>query len=191
MPSQKNISQVKLLTDKLSGSKAVILADYSGLSVSKQAELRRKIKESGGEFIVTKNRLFKLALLETAKSGLQRGLEETLPGLPRELEENLRGPTAFLFAFEDEIAPLKTLIQFSEIHELPKTKIGLILKPEDRVLTVEEIERLARLPAREELIARLVAALNAPQARLVNSLSGNLTKLVLIIKEIQKSKEIN
>jgi large subunit ribosomal protein L10 len=180
MPSQKNIDQVNELTEKLSQAKAVILTDYTGLSVSKQAELRQKVKDAGGQFLVAKNRLFKLALSEMRKSAL-----------PHDVEDVLQGPTAFLFAFEDEIAPIKSLIEFADQFELPKTKIGLLFKPEDRLLTVEEIEKLAKLPTHAELIARLIGTLNAPKLRFVNVLSGNLTKLVLIIKEIQKSKKTN
>lgn len=180
MPSQKNIDQVKDLSEKLSKAKAVILTDYTGLSVSQQNKLRQKVKDSGGQFLVSKNRLFKLALSETKKSGL-----------PRNIEELLRGPTAFLFVFEDEIGPIKALVQFSQSHNLPSLKIGIVLKPEDRLLTIEEIEALAKLPTRDELIARLIGSINAPRSRLVYVLSANLQKLALIIKAIKDKKEAN
>lgn len=180
MPSQKNIDQVKSLSEKLSTAKAVILADYSGLSVSDQSELRKNIADAGGQFLVAKNRFFKLAFSEMRKSGL-----------PRKVEETLRGPTAFLFAYEDEIGPIKALVQFSQGHDLPKLKIGIILKPEDRILSIEEIERLAKLPTREELISRLIGTFNAPSTRLVYVLSGNMQKLTMVIKAIKEKKEAN
>lgn len=177
MPSQKNINQVKELTEKLSQAKAVILADHSGLSVSQQGKLRKSISEAGGQFLVAKNRLFKLALVEKSKDLLQQ------------VEDVLREPTAFLFAIKDEIAPIKALVQFSEQHELPKLKLGFVLDPEDRVLSIEEIEALAKLPTRDQLIAQLIGALNSPRIRLLATLSGNLSKLVRTLHEIKNTKE--
>ncbi len=179
MPSQKNIDQLNDLTEKLSQAKAVILSDYSGLSVVDQTELRQKVTESGGKFIVAKNSLFKLALKELKIE------------ISNELDTALQGPTAFLFALEDEVSPIKALVSFAKQKELPKTKIGLMLEPSDRVLSLEEIEELALLPSRNELIAKLVGTLNSPTYRLVNALSGNLRKLVVVLKEIEKSKQAN
>jgi large subunit ribosomal protein L10 len=179
MPSQKNIDQVKYLSEKLRESKAVILADYSGLSVNNQRKLRQQITEAGGKFIVAKNRLFKLAFKESQKD------------LPSDLDDVLHGPTAFLFAFNDEITPIKALFQFSEEHELPKTKLGLMLQPEDRILSPKEVEQLAHLPTHDQLIAQLVSSLNSPRVRLINALSGNLQKLTFVLSEIKKQKETN
>lgn len=188
MPSQKNIDQLKDLTEKLSRSKTVILADYTGLSVSQQDELRQKIRDAGGQFVVAKNRLFRLALQESSKGlpRLERG-----EALRSGLEEALRGPTAFLLAFEDEIGSIKALVQFAEKNNLPNLKIGIVLQPENRILTIEEIENLAKLPTRDEIIARLVGTLNAPRFRLVYVLSGNMQKLILTIKAIKEKKETN
>jgi large subunit ribosomal protein L10 len=197
MPSQKNIDQVKNLTEKLSQAKAVILSDYAGLSVSQQAELRQKVKDSGGQFLVAKNRLFKLAYQEKSHLGggrmdsseVKKVTKQASLDLAPELEDSLRGPTGFLFAYEDEIGPIKALVQFAQKHELPSLKIGLILKPEDRILTIEEIEELAKLSTREELIARLISSLNAPRYKLVYALSGNLQKLLLVLGARQKNLE--
>lgn len=179
MPSQQNIDQLSALSELLEKSKAVVLTDYAGLSAKLQVELRQNVVDAGGQFLVAKNRIFKLAVKKSGAS------------LSPELEKELKGTTAFLFAFEDEIAPIKALIQFSEQNELPKTKIGLILKPSDRVLTIEEVEELAKLPTLDELRARLIGSLNAPRVRFVNALSGNFTKLVNTLKEIKNKKQSN
>jgi large subunit ribosomal protein L10 len=179
MPSQKNIDQVNDLKDKLSQAKAVFLADHSGLSVSQQRELHQKIKDSGGQFLVAKNRLFKLAFQEKTKN------------LPPELEDVLKGPTAFLFAPKDEIGSIKALVEFSDQHNLPQLKLGLILDPEDKVLSVEDLETLAKLPTRDQLITQLIGTLNAPKVRFVSILSGNLEKLTFVLNEIKNKKESN
>jgi large subunit ribosomal protein L10 len=179
MPSQKNIDQVAILKGQLDNAKAVILMDYSGLTVSEQTKLRRNIKESGGNFLVSKNRLFSLAL------------KEKYPDVMDELTPSLSGTTAFLFAVEDEIAPLKALINFTKDKDLPKLKIGLMLKPSDRILSLEEITELSKLPTKNDLIAKLIGTLNAPSYRIVNALSGNLRKLVYVLEAINKTKGTN
>lgn len=180
MPSQRNITQLETLKDKLRTAKAVVLSDYSGLPVGDQEQLRKNIRDAGGEFLVAKNRIFKLAFNQTRKSGV-----------PSDLEDVLQGPTAFLFAYQDEIGPIKAMVQFAQAHELPKTKLGLILIPEDRVLSPEAVVSLALLPSREILVVQLIAALKAPRYRLVNVLSANLRKLTVILKAIQVKKGAN
>lgn len=179
MPSQQNITAVRDLSDKLSRAKLVILSDYSGLPVNLQRDLREKITQTGGQFLVAKNTLFKLAFQEKRK------------GLPRDVEDVLRGPTAFLFAFEDEIAPIKALIEFSKEHELPKSKLGIWLKPSERLLSEEEINELAELPTKDQLRSQLIGSLNTPISRLVHVLSGNYKKLVFVLKAIKEAKPAN
>lgn len=178
MPSQKNIQKVQELSELLAKSKAVVLTDYSGLPVKKQSQLRQQVKNAGGQIMVVKNRLFKLALKEKTK-------------IPKDIEESLQGPNAFLFAYEDEIAPIKALIEFSNQNDLPKTKIGIMFKPENRILTLEEIEYLASLPTRDQLLTQLISTINAPRYRLVNALSGNIRKLIYTLKEIKNNKQVN
>jgi len=179
MPSQKNINAVQDLSDKLSRAKMVVLTDYSGLPVNLQRELRQKITAAGGQFVVAKNTLFKLALGEKTKQ------------IPPDVEAVLRGPTAYLFAYEDEITPVKALVEFSKAHELPKSKLGILFKPQDRILSIDEINDLAQLPARNQLLTQLVASLNSPMSGLANVISGNLRKLVIILQAIKEKKASN
>lgn len=172
MPSAKNIQAVEELKSKLENAKAIFFADYQGLTVSQIGDLRDKIRQVSGEFSVAKNTLLKIALKEN--------------GLPRDLEEVLRGPTAILIATEDEISPLKALVEFAKDTELPKLKAGIY---EDRILTAEELNQLAKLPSKSELHTKLVGLLNSPLYGLVNVLSGNTHKLVYVLQAIKKQKE--
>ncbi len=168
MPSTKNIDEVNSLKDKFSKAKSVVLADYRGLSVSQITNLRNKIKEVGGELKVSKNTLIKLALGEEAKQDA--------------IKECLEGPTATVFSYEDEIAPLKTVWEFQKENEIPQIKAGFL---GSEFLSLEKITQLAQLPTSDELKAKIVGMLNSPLYGLVNSLKGNLTKLVLILKQIK------
>lgn len=171
MPTAKKIQTVQDLTEKLKRAKALVLVDYSGLSVPKQHHLREKIIKTGGEFTVTKNTLLKLAL-------------ENLKLKTKNLK--LFGPTATLFAYEDEIAPIKALVEYAREFELPKIKIGLF---EGKTMEREEIEELAAIPSKDELLAKLVLTLNSPLRGLAQVLSADTRNLVLIISSLGKGGE--
>jgi large subunit ribosomal protein L10 len=175
MPSQKNIEEIKNLSDKINEAKSFILVDYRGLTVEQVTTLRREIKEAGGELKVAKNTLLKLALRKTVSKK-----EEV-----ESLKEALTGPTMVLFSFNDPIAPLKVLTKFAKETELPKIKVGIL---ENNFLPLEKIEELAKLPGRDELRAKLVGQLNAPIFGFVNVFQGSLRKLVYALNAIKETK---
>ncbi len=168
MPSQLKIDKVKELSEKLVRAKSVVLTDYRGLSVSQLDDLRKKVETAGAEFEVTKNTL------------LSRSLgEKEVPA------EVLEGPTATLFAFEDEIAPLKALQDFIKINSLPTIKIGFL---GSSLLSALQVSELAKLPSRQILLGKLVGSLKGNQYGLVSVLSGNIRKLVYVLDGVAKSK---
>lgn len=172
MTTPKKTQIVAELKEKLQKAKALVLADYSGLSVSQQQELRKRIVEAGGEFTVTKNTLFKLILKPEANY--------------QSLKASLIGPTATLFAYEDEIAAIKALVNFTEEFERPKIKAGFF---EGKTVEKEFLIELAKIPSKQELIAKLVYLVNSPIAGLTNVLSADKRKLVLILSGIKKGGE--
>lgn len=161
MPNEKNLTTVNLLKTKISQAKSIVFADASGLNVNLQRELRQAVKLAGGELIVVKNTLLKLALDQAV----------------------LPGPTLTLFAYDDEIAPLKALAEFAKSHDLPKIKAGFLAKDP---LTKEQVETLANLPTKIELLSKMVGSLQAPVFGLVNVLQGNLRKLVYVLKAVSE-----
>ena len=172
MPSPKNIDQVKNLKTKLQQAKSVVLADYRGLSVNLQQELRRKVKAAGGELLVIKNSLLKIALQEE-KFDLEP------------LINAFTGPIITLLAYQDELAPIKALADFAQENQLPEVKAGFLNKDP---FTKEQIEELAQLPTKVELIAKTVATIKAPLSGIVNVLSGNLRHLTYALKAIKNQK---
>src|SRR3990172_640818 len=129
----KNEETVASLKEKLTRSKAVVLTDQSGLSVSLAGELKKKLKEVDAESVVAKNTLIKIATKEL-------GID-----FP---EEVLTGPTAALFAYNDEVSPLKELAAFAKTNEKPVVKAGLL---GTTILSVERVAQLANLPTKEVL----------------------------------------
>jgi len=170
MPSQKNLDQVKTLQDKLSRAKSVVLADYRGLTVAQQSKLRRQILEVEGELVVAKNSLLKLAL------------EAEKYSLPEDFAQTLEGPTMTLFAYSDPIAPIKTLAQFVKENELATIKLGFLVK---EPLAKVQVEELATLPSKVELIGKTVATIKSPLTGIVNVLSANFRNLVYVLKAVK------
>lgn len=172
MPSQRNVNQLAQLKDKLGRAKSVVFSDYSGLAVSGQTELRSKVAGAGGEFTVAKNNLLKLALAQVNSEQLT-------------VNSSLIGPTAVLFSYQDEVMPLKIMVEFAKGHEKPTVKGGFLGSQE---LSAEEVMELARLPGKSELIVQLLGRLQSPIYGLKNVLEGNITKLVFVLRAIEEKK---
>ena len=127
--TQKKIDTVTELSVKVAKAKSIVLADYRGLKHKQLEELRKNLKKTDAEFAVTKNRLFAKALGDKAAS----------------LEGQMKESTAALFAYADEVAPLKELLKFFKTAGFGKTKGGLL---GSMVLAEADIVKLSTLPAR-------------------------------------------
>jgi large subunit ribosomal protein L10 len=174
MPSQKNIDNLAKVKDKLKKTKSVVLADYRGLTVNLQQKLRRQVVAVGGEMLVLKNSILKLAFKDE-KFKLEPLLDQ------------LTGPTIVLLSYQDEIAPIKALAEFAKENELPQLKAGFLNK---EPLTREQVEELSKLPTKIEMLAKTVGTIKAPLNGIVNVLSGNLRALVYALQAISKIKTI-
>ncbi len=166
MPTQKKIFTVQNLTEKFKQAKALVLTDFSGLDVSQINELRAEVKKAGGEFEVVKKSLFHRAATDTKHQASK-------------LE--LKGPIAALWIYESNPAPIKALNEFIKKTDLPKIRAGFW---EEALLSEEKIKELANLPGLAELRAKLVNTLQSPTYGLVNALSWNIRKLLLILKTL-------
>jgi large subunit ribosomal protein L10 len=150
--------------DLLSRSKGAILAGFSGMTVRDLEELRRKIRDQGGEFHVVKNRLAKLAFKEA--------------GLPVP-EEALEGTTVVGFAMEDVTILAKTIVEAAKQSGAVWLKGGVL---EGALYSARQIEQLAELPALPVLQARLLGVLKAPASRVAGALAGSVRQLATVVK---------
>lgn len=158
------------LTEKVSRAKTLAFADYRGLTVNQVSELRKKIKEAGGEMLVTKNTL----------------MQRALSGNKIEVElEKLAGPTATIFAYEDEIAPIKTVAEAGKVTGLPAFKFGFFNKD---FLDVNGLKQLATIPSKIELQAKVVGALSSPIYGIASVLQANIRNIVYVLDQVAKSK---
>lgn len=158
MASEKIIKakeeQVNALAEKMKDASIVLLTDYRGINVSDVTALRKTLREANAEYSVIKNNITKRAL---NKNGIT------------ELDEILEGPTAVIIAQEEYLPALKAVYKYSSDNDFYKIKGGIL---EGKVTSVEELTTLAKLPSREELIAKLAGCLLANVSKLAATLDA-------------------
>jgi large subunit ribosomal protein L10 len=158
------------LSAKLKESKAAFLANYRGISVEQSNELRIKLRNAGVEYRVVKNTLLSLACKGTDFECLQ---------------EQLTGPTALALALEDPVEPAKVLFDFAKDSKFFELKSGAL---DGKLLSVEEIEALSKLPSREVLLGKMLGSINAPVSNFVGVLAAVPRSLVQVLGAIQEQK---
>lgn len=173
MPTQKKIDIVTKLKEKLDKAKSVFLTDYRGLTHQQLEDLRKSLKKIEADFAITKNRLLKIALKDWNNNIIDQ------------FEEHLKNPTATLFSYGDEIAPIRQLSKFIKNFQLPKIKIGLF---EGKLATAADFKKLASLPSREILLSTLIARMQSPISGLQYALNWNVQKLVIALNQIKDKK---
>jgi large subunit ribosomal protein L10 len=144
MARPEKVQAVKDIREGLEGAEAVFLTEYRGLSVQAVQDLRRSLRDSGAEYKVVKMTLAKLAAGDAGIEGL---------------DEFLAGPTALAFAKTDPVATAKALKDFSKDHEVFTLKAGYLA---GKLLSPEEISKLAEIEPREVLLAKIAGAAKAP-----------------------------
>ena len=164
MASEKALKQkeelVKALAERMKSAKVIILTDYRGINVADVTKLRADLRNTNSEYKVIKNNIIKRALDMNGESGL---------------DDLLTGPTAVLMGDEDYLEPSKVLYNFAKDNDFYKIKGGII---EGKVMTAEEIITLAKLPSKQELIAKLAGCLLA-----------NISKLAVALDQVKAQKE--
>lgn len=171
MARAEKVAVVEEVTDKLKRSEAIVLTDYRGLNVQQLTDLRAKLLEAGVEYKVIKNTLTRLAV---EKAGLEP------------FDEVLTGPTAIAFDYADAVAPAKILHDFSKENPDLEIKGGLL---NGAFIDADEVKRLASMPSREELLAKVLSSMQAPISGMVGVLHGTLRSVVAVIDAVRAQKE--
>jgi large subunit ribosomal protein L10 len=144
---------------------------FSGISVPQVTELRSRVRETGGKYVVVKNRLVLRAIAGEALEGLS---------------EHFEGPTAVAFGDEDAVSIAKAVTEFAKDVPAIQLKGGLV---DGREVAAEEIEEIASLPSREELIGKLLFLLQSPISSLVRTLNELPRQFVAVVDQIRAAKE--
>lgn len=174
MPSQKILEQKKAivaeLEEKLKSSCAGVIVSYKGINVSDDTKLRKELREAGVEYFVVKNTLLSRAASNVA-------LEE--------VNSVLEGTTALAISKDDHVAAARILCKFASDNKFFKVKAGFI---EGKVVSVSEVNSLAKLPSKEVLTAKVIGGLNAPISRFVTVLNGNIKGLLVTLNAIAQKQ---
>ena len=161
MPTPAKLDRVAELKDKLERCSIALTAGYSGITVNSMTDLRRRMREVGVEFLVVKNTLVNLAADDAQ--------------VPQ-FKDIVEGPTAIAFGYDDPVDAARAVNDYIRTTRLPLTIQGAILEG-GNTLAAAEVERLASLPTKPQLIANLLGQMQAPLQRLLGVLNGPLQKL--------------
>lgn len=162
---------VEDLKGKFATTKVIIVTDYKGLNVAQMTELRRKLSDAGVEYQVVKN-----TLLTRASNGTDAEL----------LNDVFKGPSGIALSFDDPVAPAKVLTQFAKDNQKLEIKAGVM---NGKLMDLDAITALSKLPSREELLAQVLSAMNAVPAGLVRALADIPRRMVNVLTAIKDQRE--
>src|ERR1022692_2324007 len=167
----KKAEKVQLLASELETSTTAIIGTFSKLTVAKDFELRRVIREAGGKYRVVKNKL-------AAVSGENSQIGPALKGL--------KGVNSVAFTSGDPVALAKVFAKWAGDNAEFQFKLGIV---DGKLLNVEEIKSLATMPGKEELFSKLIFLINAPAQRLVTVLNAAGRDLAVVLGQgVEKEK---
>ena len=170
MPNVKNQETVAKIKEELAATQAVWIVDYRGLTVKEIQELRRNVREAGASMRVYKNTLMHLALAESE--------------MPT-MDDLLEGPSAFVFAEEDPAAAAKVIKNFAKSNENLSIKGGMM---DGAAYDAAQVEAIASLPSKEELIAQIAGAISGVARGLATTINGVPSGLAQSIKQVAEQK---
>jgi large subunit ribosomal protein L10 len=170
MPRPDKVEAVKEITADLKGTDVYYFVDYRGLTFSEATELRARLAKVDASLKVVKNTLAKIAAADAGVEGL---------------DELLQGPTAIAYCHGDPVRVAKTIQDFIKEKKKAAVRGG---KLQRSMLTAPEVEKLAALPSREQLIAQLVGTIAAPLTGLVGVLNGPIRGLVMVLGQVHEQK---
>jgi large subunit ribosomal protein L10 len=169
MPNQKNIQSVNSLVDKLKTSSNFVVVGFESTPHKKMEDLRRALKEAAKEpsfFEVIKKNLFKVAAQKIDKAELAD-------------DKVLFGPSAVMSLPVDWSERLATFFKFAKEDKSMKFKIGVI---DGKVYQASDLQKLAQLPTKQELMGKMVGIMKSPQRKFVFALNFNMMKFVNVLK---------
>ncbi|HXN22129.1 MAG TPA: 50S ribosomal protein L10 [Candidatus Dormibacteraeota bacterium] len=167
---QKDLDNLKVTLARVS---TVILTTFKGITVEEDTKLRRAVQAAGGRYKVVKNTLAERAGAGTASESLLQGLS---------------GTNSISYTETDPVALAKALTKVAKDVPSFKFKAGLV---EGRVLSIEQIQQLAHLPSREELLSKIMFLLLSPAQRMATALSALPRNLAVTVNEAIKANRFS
>ncbi len=164
-PRPEKVAVVEEVRERISSTEAVVITDYRGLDVPALADLRRQLREAGGDYKVYKNTLTRFAARE----------------LNLDLDEVLVGPTALAFVGArddgspgDAVSLAKALCQYADDSNFLSIKGGVL---DGQVISADEVSALSKLGTRTEILSEILGLLEAPMAEMAGLLEAPLVEM--------------
>jgi large subunit ribosomal protein L10 len=170
MPTEAKREAVAELTRELQGSRASIVADYRGLTVTDLMAVRRALREQGIRYRVVKNRLAKIAATEA-------GIDELVP--------LLEGPSAIALGGEDETALAKSFLDAMRPYRTIAVRGAVI---GGRRIEADGVTRLAALPTRDVLLGQLAGSIVSPLSTMAGLLAAPLRDLASVLAQLAEQR---
>jgi large subunit ribosomal protein L10 len=161
------------LKKDLEQAKNVFVAQFQGMTVSQDTELRQKIRETKSSYRVVKNTLVRKAAEGTAAEGVAKSFD---------------GSTAIAYNANDPVSLAKALTAYAKTNPLFVFKAGVV---EGRVINLADITAIAAMPSKEELIAKLLFLINSPAQRLAVAMNGVARNLAVVMKQAVEQKKFH
>jgi large subunit ribosomal protein L10 len=159
------------LTEQFQKAETAMVVGFKGMTVAKDQELRNQLREAGVSYEVVKNTLARKAAA----------------GTPLEAAaDQFKGVTAVALSSGDPVGLSKAISKFSKANpDIFSFKVGIV---EGKVVALRDVEAIASLPSKEELISKLLFLLNCQAQRLVTVLSAVPRNLAVVVKQIGEQK---
>jgi large subunit ribosomal protein L10 len=161
----------KDLKRRIDGSGDIFLLNYHKLKSAEMTQLRKDLKSAGASILVTKNSFIRKAFEAAQK--------------PSEALPQIDGPMAMVFVNDDPIVVSKVLDSFAKKHEALSIRGGFLAQ---RVLTADDVKKIAKLPSRKALYAQVASTLNAPIGKLASTLNQIVVKLAYALNAVKDKK---
>ena len=167
----KKQKDLEALTEQFKNAKAAMLVGFKGMTVPKDQELRNQLREAGVSYEVVKNTLARKAAVGTT-------LEQAT--------DQFKGVTAVALSQQDPVNLSKAISKFAKANpEIFSFKAGVV---EGKVVALKDVEAIASLPSKEELVSKVMFLINCQAQRLVTVLSAVPRNLAVVIKQIGEQK---
>jgi large subunit ribosomal protein L10 len=167
----EKVAHADELRTQLANVSTVILSTFQGITVEQDTKLRRAVEAAGGNYEVVKNTVAERAGAGTPAEGLLKGL---------------KGTNSIAFTTADPVALAKILTKVAKDVPAFKFRAGWV---EGRVISIQEINQLASLPSKEELISKIMFLLNAPAQRIATALAALPRNLAVVTSEAVKANK--
>lgn len=170
-PKSKKEQELNALKKDLAEATNLIVAQFKGITVAQDTDLREKVRATNSKYRVVKNTLARIAAKGTPAEGLAQSLD---------------GSTSIAYNNADPVALAKALVAYAKANPVFVFKAGMV---EGRVVNIADLNTLASLPSKEELIVKILFLINSPAQGLATAVNGVARNLAAVVQQAVEQKK--